>query len=130
MQNEKNEVPSILDPQKQLEMFGSGKMNLTTPIRSKGEDVDCLIFDFSALTGRELVAALDKDKRSGMNAFRITSGQALNLFAAAAAKATEGIDETDIRERMGAVDSVKAVQLATVFFSAANRVGNRGISNA
>ena len=64
-----------------------------------------------------------------MNAFRITDTQAFELFAAAAGKATAGIDATDIRERMGAVDSVKAVQLATGFFSAANRAGNRRISN-
>jgi len=74
-----------------------------------------LIYDFAALTGRELVAALDKGGAVGMNAFRITDTQAFELFAAAAGKATAGIDATDIRERMGAVDSVKAVQLATVF---------------
>lgn len=37
------------------------------------------------------------------------------MFATAAAKITPDVDETDIKERIGAADAVKAVQLATVF---------------
>lgn len=127
---EQKAVNPILDPEKQIQMFGKGKMELMAPIRAGGKDVNTLVFDFTSLTGREIMEALDKGSGTGMNAFRVTNMQAFNLFAAAAGKATEGIDATDIRERMGAVDSVKAVQLATVFFSAANRAGNRRISNA
>lgn len=125
----KAQAQSIMDPEEQLRMFGRGKMELARPILAGGKDVTALQFDFTALTGREMVAALDKDGGASMNAFRISDTQAFNLFAAAAGKATEGIDATDIRERMSAIDSVKAVQLATVFFSAANRAGNRRISN-
>lgn len=120
---------TLFDPEVQLQKFSRGKIRLATPILASDKDVTELIYDFAALTGRELVAALDKGGAVGMNAFRITDTQAFELFAAAAGKATAGIDATDIRERMGAVDSVKAVQLATVFFSAANRAGNRRISN-
>lgn len=120
---------TLFDPEVQLQKFSRGKIRLATPILASDKDVTELIYDFAALTGRELVAALDKGGAVGMNAFRITDTQTFELFAAAAGKATAGIDATDIRERMGAVDSVKAVQLATVFFSAANRAGNRRISN-
>lgn len=120
---------TLFDPEVQLQKFSRGKIRLATPILASDKDVTELIYDFAALTGRELVAALDKSGAVGVNAFRITDTQAFELFAAAAGKATAGIDATDIRERMGAVDSVKAVQLATVFFSAANRAGNRRISN-
>lgn len=120
---------TLFDPEVQLQKFSRGKIRLATPILASDKDVTELIYDFAALTGRELVAALDKGGAVGMNAFRITDTQAFELFAAAAGKATAGIDATDIRKRMGAVDSVKAVQLATVFFSAANRAGNRRISN-
>ena len=112
---------TLFDPEVQLQKFSRGKIRLASPILASDKDVTELIYDFAA--------ALDKGGAVGMNAFRITDTQAFELFAAAAGKATAGIDATDIRERMGAVDSVKAVQLATVFFSAANRAGNRRISN-
>lgn len=121
---------NLTDPQEQLKLFGKGKMELAAPIRADGKDVNTLKYDFTVLTGMEFVEALDKDTgNSTLNAFKLTNKQALNLFAAAAAKVTDGIDATDIRERIGAIDSVKAVQLATIFFSASNRAGNNRISN-
>ena len=120
------EMKKILDPEEQIRRFGKGKMALRTPIMADNKPVSELTFDFTALTGREYVDALDSDPRA-MNAFHITSAQAFALFAKAAAKATDGIDEADIRERMGAMDCVKATQLAAVFFSACNRAGNRRI---
>lgn len=59
--------------------------------------------------------------REARNVFSMTDKQALCLFAAAAGKQTPGIDATDIRTRMGVVDAVKAVQLATVFLVTSTR---------
>ena len=120
------ELKKILDPEEQIIRFGRGRMALRTPIMADNRPFEELTFDFTALTGREYVDALDSDQRA-TNAFRVTSAQAFALFAKAAAKATDGIDEADIRERMGAMDCVKATQLAAVFFSACNRAGNRRI---
>lgn len=129
-QNQENakSSASILDPEEQIRKFARGKMTLYTPIKDGENKVTELHWDFLALTGAEYVDALDRDTRA-VNAFRITSTQAFNLFAAAAEKATPGIDATDIRRGMGIMDAQKATQLATVFFAASNRVGYRRISN-
>lgn len=118
----------IMDPEEQIRQFAKGKMILQTPIIDGQNTVNELQWDFMALTGAEYVDALDRDTRA-VNAFRITNTQAFNLFAAAAGKATAGIDATDIRSRMGIMDAQKATQLATVFFTASNRAGNKRISN-
>ena len=119
---------SIMDPEEQIRQFAKGKMILQTPIIDGQNTVNELQWDFMALTGAEYVDAMDRDTRA-VNAFRITNTQAFNLFAAAAGKATAGIDATDIRSRMGIMDTQKATQLATVFFTASNRAGNKRISN-
>lgn len=119
---------NILDPEEQIRQFGRGKMTLSTPIQDGQNTVTELTWDFLALTGAEYVDAMDRDTKATNN-FRITNSQALNLFAAAAAKGKEGLDATDIRRGLGMMDAQKATQIATVFFSASNRVGNRHISN-
>lgn len=91
-----------------------GTMKLITPIRAASKDITELHYDFTALTGWDYVNAMDSDANA-KNMFKMTSKQALCLFATAAAKKTPDVDETDIKERIGAADAVKAVQLATVF---------------
>ena len=127
-EKEPAKLPKILDPEEQIRQFGRGRMELRVPIQD-GENV-CkeLNWDFLALTGAEYVDALDRDARAN-NTFRISNLQALCLFAAAAAKATPGVDATDIRRRISIMDAQKATQIATVFFTASNRVGNRNIYN-
>ena len=118
----------IMDPAEQIRQMGRGKMELETPILVADKPVNELHYDFTKLTGWEYADAMDSDP-SGSNIFRISSKQGLLLFAAAAAKETEGVDATDIRERMGVADAIKAVQVATVFFVASTREGNKRISN-
>jgi hypothetical protein len=118
----------IIDPQEQIKKLGKGTLKLEIPIRAGGEDVTELRFDFTSLTGWEYADAMDRDA-SAVNIFMITSKQAMMLFAATAAKETPGIDATDIRERMGIADAIKAVQLATIFFRASARAGDRRITN-
>lgn len=98
----------------------SGEMVLSVPIRAKSKDVSVLKYDFSKLTNREYLDALSSD-RGASDPFHITSKQAFNLFCASAARETEDIDATDVRERMAVKDTVYAVQIATVFFAMATR---------
>lgn len=116
------------DPEEQIRRYGKGKLELTTPILADGKDVKELKYDFTALTGMDFVSAIDRGMDGSNSGFRIAATQAFNLFAAAAEKATSGIDATDIRRGMSAKDSVKAVQLATVFFVASSRAGDKHIS--
>lgn len=119
---------TILDPEEQIKKFGKGKITLRTPIQDGQNTVEVLHWDFTSVTGAEYVAAMDRGSGNG-NTFRITNTQALELFAVAAAKATGGIDATDIRTRIGMVDALKVTQVATIFFTASNRAGNRSISD-
>ena len=120
---EKQPAKNIMDPEEQLRQFSQGRMELTTPIEDGGNIVKELKWDFMALTGAEYCDALDRDTRA-VNTFRLTNTQALNLFAAAAAKATGGLDAEDVRRGLSVRDTIKAAQLATIFFSASNRLGN------
>ncbi|MBS6844007.1 MAG: hypothetical protein ACLTV6_06390 [Christensenellales bacterium] len=94
----------------------SGIITLKTPLRAGGRDVTELAYDFGKLTGWEYADAMDMDPRAG-NIYRITRKQALCLFAMAAGKANEGVDATDIRERLGVEDAQTAVEQAMVFLT-------------
>lgn len=97
-----------------LSLLSKGTLELANPIRSRSEDVKVLHYDFTKLTGWEYVEAMDSDPNN-RNVFNISKKQAICLFAAAAAKVTEGLDATDIKERIGLADAMRAVQVATVF---------------
>lgn len=97
-----------------LSLLSKGTLELAIPIRSRSEDVKVLHYDFTKLTGWEYVEAMDSDPNN-RNVFNISKKQAICLFAAAAAKVTEGLDATDIKERIGLADAMRAVQVATVF---------------
>lgn len=107
-----------------LNTFSKGAFKLSTPIRAGGKDMAELEYDFTKLTGWEYVEAMDADG-GAKSVFKITQKQALCLFAAAAGKATNGVDATDIKERIGAVDAMRAVQVATVFLTASARAANQ-----
>ena len=130
---------AIAEAEKQLAKISKGALKLDRPIKAAGHEITELRWDFRALTGWEYANALDCDA-DGVNVFRITNKQALSLFAAAAAKGTtirnengmdiHPLDARDIKERMGIDDTIKAVQMATVFFATSARVGNKRILDA
>ncbi len=125
IKNEKNEVKANENAQNVLVgEIVKGTLKLSAPIRAKSQDVTELQYDFSKLTGWEYVEAMDADA-SARNIFKISQKQALCLFAAAAGKVTPDVDATDIRERIGAVDALRAVQLATVFLITSTRAANQ-----
>ena len=107
-----------------IKKIGKNVLKLSVPITAGGEEVSELPFDFNALTGWEYAKALDGDP-DATNAFRLSSKQALCLFAAAVQKTGKGVDERDVLERMSAVDAVRAVKQAVVFFNASGRLEGR-----
>ena len=125
----------VTDPLTQLRELTRGKLKLMRPIRAMGQDVTELQFDFCDLTSREMLEALDGVMVNNM--FAISNEQALALFAATAAKNAPMIDVGAMKARLydakdvmqiSAVDAVKAVQLAKLFYSASSQVGNQNIS--
>jgi hypothetical protein len=116
-----------IDPERLLKL-AKGTLDLITPIRAESHDLTALEYDFTKITGWEYADAMDKGKSE--SSFRLSAKQALSLFATAVTKATKGVDFTDILQRIGTADAIKAVQLATVFFVACTLEGNRRISNA
>ena len=109
-----------------IKKIGKNVMKLSVPILSGDKEVDELHFDFNSLTGWEYAKALDGDP-DATNAFRLSNKQALCLFAAAVQKTGTGIDERDVLERLSAVDAVRAVKQAVVFFNASGRLEGRHI---
>ena len=112
------------DPLEAAETVSSGKFRLKTPIRDGETIYETLNYDFNALTARELAKAIDNGTTGRNDAFDMSDGQALSLFAAAAAKVTPGLDATDIFERMGAADGVAAIRVAAIFFRGTSLAGS------
>ena len=108
-------------------MAGKGIFKLEKPIKSGEEEITELPYDFTELTGLEFIDAMDSDPNASQ-IFKITSRQALALFATAAAKEVPSLDKRDIMERIGMTDAVEVTQLATLFFSASTRAGRLRIS--
>ena len=125
------------DPGALLRDLCKGTLRLLAPIRAHDQDVTELQFDFCGLTSEELLDALDSD-RDYSNIFGISNRQALALFAYTCAKnapvtedggmKTRLYDEKDVLRRIGPADSVKAMQLAKLFYNASSRAGSNNIS--
>lgn len=125
-------VPDDKEILKLLNEIKRGKLELTEPIMDGSNEYTELEYDFSMLKGMELARVLDYGSgQGGPFNTRISETQALNYFACAAAKCQKpgGLDATDIRDRMGAVDTLTAIQVASVFFRYSSLMGNNRISN-
>ena len=134
--SEKNATPNPetkqkkqLDPLKMVESISKGRFQLTVPITDGEQKYDELRYDFTALTGWELASAIDMGTKPGGKSMDLSDTQALALFAAAAGKATDGLDATDIRERMGAMDSIAAIRVAQLFFNGSSLAGSLRFTN-
>ncbi|MBQ9252245.1 MAG: hypothetical protein IJ188_06395 [Clostridia bacterium] len=124
------------DPIEQLRRLCRGKMKLMIPIRSHGQDVTEIEFDFCALTGVEMMNALDTVPAN--NIFAISNAQAMALFAAAAEKCAPWVEDggmrsklydgKDIRDRLSAPDFTAALRIAKLFYNASGQAGNNNIS--
>ena len=133
VENEKEtnaEEKKPMNPMEAAELVSKGKFTLKTPIHDGERVYEELYYDFNALTALELARAIDTGTSGKNDAFSVKDEQALALFAAAAAKATEGLDATDIRERMGAADGVAAIRVAAIFFNSSSLAGSMRFTKA
>lgn len=117
-----------MTPQEIVDQVARGKLELSVPILSKDVEVAVLHYDFMALSGFEYADAMDSDSNGSFDSFHLTHHQALALFAAAVTKKTKGVDRTVIVRGLSICDSIKAVQLATLFFTASSRAANGRIT--
>lgn len=110
--------------EKSNEILASGKgiFKLEKPIVHGEKEITELPYDFMELTGIEYMDAMDSD-RLGNQLGKISTKQAMFLFAYAAAKYVPELDAKDIVEQIGATDCMSVVQFATSFFVAAVREG-------
>ena len=106
---------------------GKGILKLNTPIKSGGESIEELPYDFTALTGLEYTQAMDSDPKSSQLQ-KITHRQGLALFATSASKYVDRLDMQDILQRISAADAIEAIELATIFFAGSMRAGRMRIS--
>ena len=127
-QKKRKKEPGAGNPDEAVKTLSRGKLELFKPFIADDEEITELIYDFENLGGLEMARAMDRGAQNGGNAFRITSEQALELFIASAGKETPGCDAEDVRRGLSSVDTVKAVQLATVFFVASSQAGNARIT--
>lgn len=126
------------DPYALLRQISKGTLKLAEPFRVAGRDVADVDYDFCALTGQELLDALDSVP--AINYSTVTNLQGLRLFAAAAAKCSPLVDAganrksglydaRDVWERLSGVDALRAVMLAKNFYAASFRVERKSSSN-
>lgn len=123
----KNETPAEREKRIAMtaaEVSSKGCIELFDPIIDGEREYKKLEYDFKALRGTELADALDADDGNRTDPFRLTRRQAISLFAAAAEKKTDGLFAKEIKERLGVVDALNAVRIATLFFISTSRVGN------
>lgn len=96
-----------------------GAIDLFAPMRSRGEDVHALHYDFSTLSGNDLIECLDTDRYAD-NDNSVTNKQAMALFCRACKKVEHdisGLDEIDIRRQISVRDSVTCVRIGKSFFA-------------
>lgn len=129
MENQNDAIKLREVAKRVLEGTVRGTLKLKRPIRAQSEDLTELHYDFSKLTGWEYVEAMDEGGTT-RNVFEVSQKQALCLFAAAAGKATNGVDAVDIRTRIGMEDTLRAVQIAMVFIVASARAENPSTSDS
>lgn len=111
------------------EVSSRGAIELYEPIKDGDREYTRLEYDFKALRGTEMADALDSDDGGRGDVFRLSRRQAIALFAAAAEKKTDGLFAKEIKERLGVVDALNAVRIASLFFLSTSRAGNYLISN-
>jgi hypothetical protein len=124
----KKKGDDTMPPDEAIHVLSKGKLILYKPFIADDVEIKELVYDFENLDGIAMSKAMDRGAPNGANTFRLTAEQALELFIASAGKETDGVDAQDVRRGLSSVDSVKAIQLATVFFVASSQGGNARIT--
>lgn len=122
------------DPYALLRIISKGTLKLAQPFKAGNRDVTEVGYDYCALSGEELLDALDSVP--AINYMTVTNLQGLRLFAAAAEKCAPFIDNSrfllydskDICKYLSGVDAIRAVMLSKNFYAASFRVENKNSS--
>lgn len=96
-----------------------GVLKLFSPMLSKDKEYMELHYDFTKLTGKEMIDALDVEPDADNNT-SLTNKQAIFLFSMACSKverSISGLDAIDIRSRLSARDMIGAVRIGKSFFA-------------
>ena len=126
--NAQEKAAPAMSPVQAAETVSKGRFRLMIPIEDGDRKYEELKYDFNKLTGWELAKAIDGGADRNAQAGNVTDLQALSLFAAAAAKATDGLDTTDIKERLSAQDAIAAISVASIFFRGSLLAGSLRIT--
>ena len=111
--------------------FIKGILTLQEPLKSRGENVPELTFDFGRVTGTELMFVMESRTRQELNIgdTEFNNRKAKMLFAIAAAGSC-GLDRHDIEEGLGMLDSITTIRLGKSFYNNALELGLRNIRNS
>lgn len=107
-----------------LKLATKGVLRLFTPMKSRGEEVSELHYDFSVLTNRDFISCMDADRRNrDMNS--ISRTQALKLYYRMHDKVERpisGLDAHDLEEQASIADTDAMVDRAAAFFTSSRLV--------
>lgn len=112
-----------------LREASAGVLHLFQPMRSRGEAVSELHYDFSVLTSREFIACMDAD-RSNRDMNTISRTQALRLYYKMHDKVERpisGLDAHDLEEQACIADTDAMVERAAAFFTSSKLVTKVGL---
>lgn len=106
------------DAQRRLEAATKGVIRLLRPMKSRGEEVTELHYDFAALTNQDFISSMDAD-RGNRDRNSISRAQALKLYYRMHNKVERpisGLDEHDLNEQASIADTEAMTEKATTFF--------------
>ena len=96
-----------------------GVLKLFVPMCSRDKEYHELHYDFTKLSGKELIDALDVDPGADNNT-SLSNKQAIFLFSMACGKVERGIsglDAIDVRSQLSPRDMIGAVRIGKSFFA-------------
>lgn len=102
-----------------LKLATKGVLRLFSPMKSRGEEVSELHYDFSVLTNRDFISCMDAD-RGNRSMGTISRAQALKLYYRMHDKAERpisGLDYHDLDEQASISDTEAMIEKASDFFT-------------
>lgn len=109
------------------EQIMTGTLELETPLKSRGQEVTELAFDFEAMHSPDVIKIMDRNM--GDNAVRFSEAQKLAIFALSCRGLPEnkGLDEVDILEQIKGEDATVGAFAGGRFLALAYAAMNRTV---
>lgn len=107
------------DAARRLENATKGVIHLSRKMKSRGEEISELHYDFSVLTNRDFISCMDAD-RGNRSMGTISRAQALKLYYRMHDKAERpisGLDYHDLDEQASISDTEAMIEKASDFFT-------------